>query len=64
MISRKNPALCDDVENLLNNGENHTMKDIEFHTAIAMSSKTLLSQGIFPVINSFIPLFLLNNCKI
>ena len=50
-------ALCDDVENLLNSGEDHTMKDIEFHTAIAMSSKNLVVPRLIPVINSSIPLF-------
>ncbi|MFR0841429.1 MAG: FadR/GntR family transcriptional regulator [Mediterraneibacter faecis] len=54
---KKITALCDDVENLLNNGENHTMKDIEFHTTIAMSSKNLVVPRLIPVINSSIPLF-------
>jgi GntR family transcriptional repressor for pyruvate dehydrogenase complex len=51
---KKITALCDDVENLLNNGEDHTMKDIEFHTAIAMSSKNLVVPRL---IHSSIPLF-------
>lgn len=54
---KKITALCDDVENLLDNGEDHTMKDIEFHTAIAMSSKNLVVPRLIPVINSSIPLF-------
>ena len=54
---KKITALCDDVENLLNNGEDHTMKDIEFHTAISMSSKNLVVPRLIPVINSSIPLF-------
>ena len=54
---KKITALCDDVENLLNNGEDHTMKDIEFHTTIAMSSKNLVVPRLIPVINSSIPLF-------
>lgn len=33
------------------------MKDIEFHTAIAMSSKNLVVPRLIPVINSSIPLF-------
>ena len=37
--------------------EDHTMKDIEFHTAIAMSSKNLVVPRLIPVINSSIPLF-------
>ena len=36
---KKITALCDEVEELLNKHEDHTQKDIEFHTAIAMSSK-------------------------
>ena len=36
---RKISTLCDEVEALLLRGEDHTGKDIEFHTAIAMSSK-------------------------
>lgn len=54
---KKITALCDDVENLLDNGEDHTMKDIEFHTAIAMSSKNLVVPRLIPVVNSSIPLF-------
>lgn len=51
-------ALCDEVENLLNKGENHTEKDIEFHKAIAISSKNLVMPRIIPIINSSIPLFI------
>ena len=38
--------------------EDHTGKDIEFHTAIAMSSKNLVVPRLIPVINSSIPLFI------
>ena len=44
---KKITALCDD----------HTQKDIEFHTAIAMSSKNVVVPRLIPVINSSIPLF-------
>lgn len=35
----------------------HTQKDIEFHTAIALSSKNVVVPRLIPVINSSIPLF-------
>lgn len=50
-------TLCDEVEYLLKNNENHIQKDIEFHTAIALSSKNLVVPRLVPVINSSIPLF-------
>lgn len=50
--------LCKEVEELLLSGKNHTEKDIEFHTAIAMSSKNLVVPRLIPVINSSIPLFI------
>ena len=50
-------ALCDEVEVLLNNHEDHTHKDIEFHAAIALSSKNVVVPRLIPVINSSIPLF-------
>ena len=39
---KKITALCDEVEELLRNHEDHTQKDIEFHTAIALSSKNVV----------------------
>ena len=54
---KKITALCDEVEKLLDKHEDHTQKDIEFHTAIAMSSKNLVVPRLIPVINSSIPLF-------
>ena len=33
---KKITAVCDEVEELLKNHEEHTQKDIEFHTAIAL----------------------------
>lgn len=50
--------LCQEVEELLLAGEDHTQKDIEFHTAVAMSSKNLVVPRLIPVINSSIPLFI------
>lgn len=54
---RKITALCSEVEDLLLQQKNHIQKDIEFHTAIAMSSKNLVVPRLIPVINSSIPLF-------
>ena len=54
---KKITALCDEVEELLRNHEDHTQKDIEFHTAIALSSKNVVVPRLVPVINSSIPLF-------
>ena len=54
---KKITALCDEVETLLKNHEDHTQKDIDFHTAIALSSKNVVVQRLIPVINSSIPLF-------
>ena len=50
-------SLCDEVERLFINGEDHTQADIEFHNAIASSSKNLVVPRIVPIINSSIPLF-------
>lgn len=50
-------SLCDEVEELLKAQKDHTQKDIEFHTAIAMGSKNLVIPRLIPIINSSIPLF-------
>ena len=50
-------ALCDEMEALLKRHDDHTQKDIEFHTAIALSSKNVVVPRLIPVINSSIPLF-------
>ena len=50
-------SLCDEVEELLKSKKDHTQKDIEFHTAIAMGSKNLVIPRLIPIINSSIPLF-------
>ena len=49
--------LCDEIEDLLKNNKDHIQKDIEFHTAIALSSKNVVVPRLVPVINSSIPLF-------
>lgn len=54
---KKITALCDEVEKLLKTHKNHTQKDIEFHTAIALSSKNVVVPRLVPMINSSIPLF-------
>ena len=54
---KKITTLCDEVEVLLKKHADHTRKDIEFHTAIALSSKNVVVPRLIPVINSSIPLF-------
>ena len=54
---KKITALCDEVELLLKNQKDHTQKDIELHTAIALSSKNVVVPRLIPIINSSIPLF-------
>ena len=54
---KKIVSLCDEVEELLKQKKDHTQKDIEFHTAIAMGSKNLIIPRLIPIINSSIPLF-------
>ena len=50
--------LCQEVEDLVRLGQDHTQKDIEFHTAIALSSKNVDVPRLIPVINSAIPLLI------
>lgn len=50
--------LCQEVEDLVQMGQDHTQKDIEFHTAIALSSKNVVVPRLIPVINSAIPLLI------
>ena len=54
---KKITTLCDEVEDLLRKHEDHTQKDIDFHAAIALSSKNFVVPRLVPVINSSIPLF-------
>ena len=51
---KKIVSLCDEVEELLKQKKDHTQKDIEFHTAIAMGSKNLIIPRLIPIINSSI----------
>lgn len=55
-ISKIN-RLCNEVEELMEQKKDHTQKDIEFHTAIAMGRKNLVIPRLIPIINSSIPLF-------
>ena len=50
--------LCQEVEDLVQLGQDHTQKDIEFHTAITLSSKNVVVPRLIPVINSAIPLLI------
>lgn len=50
--------LCQEVEDLVRLGQDHTQKDIEFHTAIALSSKNVVVPRLILVINSAIPLLI------
>lgn len=50
--------LCDEIETLVQADQDHTRKDIDFHTQIAMSSGNILVPRLIPVINSAIPLFI------
>lgn len=47
--------LCDDVEELLKAHKDHSDKDIELHTAIALSSKNIVVPRLVPVIFRSIP---------
>lgn len=50
--------LCDDVEELLKAHKDHSDKDIELHTAIALSSKNIVVPRLIPVIFRSIPLLI------
>jgi DNA-binding FadR family transcriptional regulator len=54
----KMTKLCDEVEILIQKGENHVAKDVEFHTCIAKSSKNLVVPNLIPIINTAIALFI------
>ena len=51
-------TLCDEVEELLNAHKDHSAKDIELHTAIALSSKNIVVPRLVPVIFRSIPLLI------
>ena len=48
--------LCDEVDHLILNKEPHMDKDIEFHGAIARSSKNIVIANLIPIINKSISL--------
>jgi DNA-binding FadR family transcriptional regulator len=50
--------LCDEIDNLILKNEPYLEKDIEFHTAIAKSSKNLVMVNLIPIINSAIAIFI------
>ncbi|EKQ51631.1 MULTISPECIES: FadR/GntR family transcriptional regulator [unclassified Clostridium] len=50
--------LCDEIEELILQNEPYMDKDIEFHTAIAKSSKNLVVGNLIPIINSSIAIFM------
>lgn len=50
--------LCNDVEELLKAHKDHSDKDIELHTAIALSSKNIVVPRLVPVIFRSIPLLI------
>ena len=54
--------LCDDVEELLKAHKDHSDKDIELHTAIALSSKNIVVPRLVPVIFRSIPLLIESIC--
>lgn len=49
--------LCAEVEELCRSGEDHTAKDVEFHTCIARCSKNRVVELLVPVINSAVVTF-------
>lgn len=49
--------LCDEVERMYLNGEDHVKKDVEFHTCIARCSKNRVVEILIPVINTAVITF-------
>lgn len=50
--------LCHEVEELILNDMPHMEKDIEFHTAIARSSKNIVTTNLVPIVNKSISVFI------
>lgn len=48
---------CNLVEEMIHRGENHMQADIQFHHAVAMSSKNLIVPRLIPIINRTIEVF-------
>lgn len=51
-------TLCDEIDELILKNEPYLEKDIEFHTAIAKSSKNSVIVNLIPIINSSIAIFI------
>ena len=54
---REMSRLCDEIDELILKDQSYLEKDIEFHTAIAKSSKNLVMVNLIPIINSSIAIF-------
>ncbi|AEF85669.1 GntR domain protein [Treponema primitia ZAS-2] len=54
---RELKALAREVEDLIHAGEDHSHKDVEFHTRIAQSSRNLVVPNLMPIIQQSIILF-------
>jgi DNA-binding FadR family transcriptional regulator len=50
-------SCCDEVEKLYRQGQDHTEKDIEFHTCIAKCSGNMVVQALLPIIQSAVTTF-------
>ena len=50
-------SICDEVERIYRNGEDHVRKDIELHTVIARCSKNRVVEVLVPLINSAVHTF-------
>jgi Transcriptional regulators len=50
--------LCDEIDKLILKNESYIEKDIEFHTAIAKSSKNSVIVNLIPIINKSIAIFI------
>ena len=50
-------ALCGEVERLCLSGEDHTLKDIAFHTCIARCSQNRVMEMLVPIINTAVTTF-------
>jgi len=51
-------SLCDEIDELILKKQRYLEKDIEFHAAIAKSSKNLVVGNLIPIINSSIAIFI------
>ena len=49
--------LCQETEDLYRSGEDHTSKDIEFHSCIARCSGNMVVQTLVPIIQSAVTTF-------